>query len=656
MRQLDRQILTTSRDLDFLTERELSAQVGFAPEWWREVAAKELVDNALDACEDAGIAPEIAVETTGGIRVTDNGPGIPPEVVTRIADYSTRTSSREAYAGLSRGAQGNAWMTLLAMPHALGGGFVTIASHGIEHRLTLKPHPLTGKIDVLHETSPSDVKNGTSVTVNSPRWIDASDNDWFYVLTLLALTNPAASISLNGQVVMPPSTPAKQRWANNRPAPAHWYNQQRFKRLLTARLAADQDLPIRAFLKDFDGMAGTARQRDVAASVGVTGARLDAILHSDGSLNDEAAKALHSAICCATKSPKAESLGRLGEAAMRRYCGATGAGFLNYTVKKLDEPNSPAVIEVLVVCDDTEAESHVVLINGTAPPTSGNAGLDGAFPTSVKSEEAHEAGVLCIVNISCPAVTFADRGKRNVILPPHVRSVIGDCIARAAKPWTDNWKKMMRKASSQPMRPQKPKAVSIREAAWDTMLAAYKKASAGGTLPAAPRQIMYAARGEIQRLTGKPLDSKYFTQTLLWDFIEEHPDLTASWKIAVDPRGNLVEPHTGRRVPLGTLPVEDYLFRADKSLRLSEDSDDLQFAIADVRTHGPKFRFGADWCSRPRADLRNIVERCSAASPERPFVDCAAFGQPKRRSADEAPLCGTVQALGSGCIDLQSVA
>ncbi len=45
-------------------------------------AVKEAVDNALDACEEAGILPEIAVEIEQlaadrfRVTVTDNGPGI----------------------------------------------------------------------------------------------------------------------------------------------------------------------------------------------------------------------------------------------------------------------------------------------------------------------------------------------------------------------------------------------------------------------------------------------------------------------------------------------------------------------------------------------------------------------------------------------------
>src|SRR5512132_3917110 len=70
---------------------------------------------------------------------------------------------------------------------------------------------------------------------------------------------------------------------------------------------------------------------------------------------------------------------------------------------------------------------------------------------------------------------------------------------------------------------------------------------------------MYAARGKIQDRTGKSLDGRYFTQTLLPDFIAENPALTASWKVVFDARGHLVEPHTNRPVPLGTLEVESYL-------------------------------------------------------------------------------------------------
>ena len=53
------------------------------------------------------------------------------------------------------------------------------------------------------------------------------------------------------------------------------------------------------------------------------------------------------------------------------------------------------------------------------------------------------------------------------------------------------------------------------------MRSAYMTASANGTLPANPRQIYYAARPEMLRLTElHAIDSDYFCQTLLTNFMK----------------------------------------------------------------------------------------------------------------------------------------
>ena len=64
---------------------------------------KELVDNALDACEEADVAPAIVVTVDAqGIEVIDNGPGMPAAGVAGVCDYSSRASSREAYVSPDR--------------------------------------------------------------------------------------------------------------------------------------------------------------------------------------------------------------------------------------------------------------------------------------------------------------------------------------------------------------------------------------------------------------------------------------------------------------------------------------------------------------------------------------------------------------------------
>ena len=164
-------VFTTDRLLEFTSVNELSKLVGYTPPSWPTVAIKELIDNALDACEDLRLAPEIAIAVSGAtITVSENGPGIPGDVVERLADLRTKTSSREAYVAPTRGAQGNALQTILAMPFALDGekGRTVIEAHGVAHTIEFT-------IDHVHRIprvgttrSPSFVQNGTSVTLHWP--------------------------------------------------------------------------------------------------------------------------------------------------------------------------------------------------------------------------------------------------------------------------------------------------------------------------------------------------------------------------------------------------------------------------------------------------------------------------------------------------------
>jgi len=105
-----------------------------------------------------------------------------------------------------------------------------------------------------------------------------------------------------------------------------------------------------------------------------------------------------------------------------------------------------------------------------------------------------------------------------------------------------------------------PSKLSIKDAAWQVMTAAYLKASDNGRLPANARQVMYAARPAILKLAQvDKFKDGYFTQTLLPDYITEHSKDCATWDVVFDARGHFVEPHTGRSVPLGTLAVRQYL-------------------------------------------------------------------------------------------------
>jgi hypothetical protein len=128
---------------------------------------------------------------------------------------------------------------------------------------------------------------------------------------------------------------------------------------------------------------------------------------------------------------------------------------------------------------------------------------------------------------------------------------------------------------------------TVKDAARVVMEEAYLKVSAGGTLPAHARQIMYAARPFVQKRTGKLLDDKYFTQGLLPDYIEEQG---VSWNVVYDARGHFQEPHTEEEVPLGTLHVRSYLGRVYSH---KVEAPSFNFEEKRYPTLGPKNRFGA---------------------------------------------------------------
>ena len=80
---LSRETFTTSRLIEFCSRKELIAQTGHNETDWPCVFLKELIDNALDEAEEAGVAPEITVRVRVGlgsgsdsIVITDNGRGM----------------------------------------------------------------------------------------------------------------------------------------------------------------------------------------------------------------------------------------------------------------------------------------------------------------------------------------------------------------------------------------------------------------------------------------------------------------------------------------------------------------------------------------------------------------------------------------------------
>jgi hypothetical protein len=579
--KLQRIAFTTSRLAEFCGQKELTAQTGHAPEDWPLVIAKELIDNALDACEEAEIAPKIEISVStdrGEIVVVDNGPGLPPDTIEGVLDYSSRVSSREAYVSPTRGAQGNALKTIVAMPFALDGarGITVIEARGGTHRIIFEMDPVRREPRVFREISASNVQNGTRITVHWPKSAcsmleDARDRFVQIAETFEAL-NPhlALSVDWNGEQVVTPWDEVENGWRKWRacdPTSADWYDVERFGRYIAAHIARDEDRghsgrTVRDFVSELRGISRSDKQAAVLAEVNASGVPLARFFEG----GEVAVLGLLRSCKNHTKAVDPKDLGLIGADHLRWTAEVFGADADTFRYKKwlgIRQDRLPYVVEVaFAYCPEARDRCLVTGVNfssGIRNPFNQLGFVESLSTLLAKRHADYDEPIVFFLHYTCPRVDYTDRGKSTISLPWSVGAVIKELVEKVTKDWYAQRKREEKEASRRHERRDRltsAKKASIKDAAWSVMEEAYLKASDDGKLPAKPRQIMYAARPGILTLTSKDaLDDAYFTQTLLVDYINANGDRCADWDIVWDARGTFTEPHTGIEIPLGTLEV-----------------------------------------------------------------------------------------------------
>jgi len=350
--RLDRTTFSTSREMDFFSKKELINQTGHDCFEWPLVIVKELVDNAIDASEEASVAPIIQVccDSTG-ISVADNGPGLPETALIGQLDFKVRVSSREAYVSPCRGAQGNALKTLFPMPYVLDPkhGKVIVEAQGSRHTISCGADPLSQRAIInrdkskLGKSKKLQISNGKENLgfscgtffrlewePNPNGWPFDPDYDfdfWFsYVSNLIdgfALFNPHLSIELNwfGQKHKCWIATDKKwkKWLPSDPTSPHWYMQTNIERLIGAYITHERDAGLNGdgklvndFLAEFDGLTGSAKRSRVLGDAGLKRMRLSE-LAADGKLDTDRITKLLAAMQRHTRPVKSQGLGLIGE-------------------------------------------------------------------------------------------------------------------------------------------------------------------------------------------------------------------------------------------------------------------------------------------------------------------------------------------------------
>jgi DNA topoisomerase VI subunit B len=591
---LQRETFVTSRLLEYFDKDELEMQIGHERALWPLALSKELIDNGIDACESAGIPPEIRLSLRDdSLVVEDNGPGLPAEIVARSLDYAVRVSTNTRYVSPTRGQLGSALKTVWAAAFVAndGHGLVEIEALGTRHIVDVSIDRLAQAPRIEHQREPSARRNGTLLRMPWPSLAsmlvddeepDSSHRRRFVDLAAsYALFNPHLALTLEAQgasLRWQATVPCWQKWTPASPTSAHWYTAAQFADLIAAYLVIERETgrarTVRDLIAEFRGLSSTAKLRAVAKAAGLHGARLADLCH-DEQIDLGAVGPLLAAMRQASRPVDGKQLGTIGKEAFKtglvRQLGVSDGSFRYERLERvlggerLAGTTLPVVLEVGFGVLDRDVRRRLVLTGVNWSPT-----LEPAFPSLQRAlSDANvrpDDPVVLAVHVALPAVSFSDRGKGRLTVD--VRSILDPAVEKVTREWTKAKRQRLRMQRSalnrfmERLADPTEKPLSIKEACFQVMERAYLKASANGRLPAMVRQIMYAARPMVLALTGGRFykaDSQTFQQQTLIDFMEAHPELTADWQVVWDARGHFVEPHGGQDVDLGTLDVRAYI-------------------------------------------------------------------------------------------------
>ena len=274
---LERRTFSVSRAAGYAKVETLEKLAGRPKDEFGHVIVKELFDNSLDSCEDAGVVPEIMVSVTAGrdgtvlLAVEDNGAGIGEDTVASICDFTRSTSDKAAYVSPTRGAQGNAWPLIISMPHALGvrPGTVVIEARGTRHEIT--PDLVLGqRLTIGHEAEPCGRSTGTRVTVPLPASLDLDVTRWVQDYATInphakfTLHTPAPDFGEGPEIYKPAVQDGWRKWVPSQPTSPWWYDEDTLRDLISSYLAAGDDKPLGMFVREFDGLTSTAKARGIA--------------------------------------------------------------------------------------------------------------------------------------------------------------------------------------------------------------------------------------------------------------------------------------------------------------------------------------------------------------------------------------------------------
>ncbi len=429
--KLERQVFETSRELEFFTQKELMMQIGHDEEMWPLTILKELIDNALDACEVSGTAPEIEIVIDeDGFSVQDNGPGLPEPTIQRSMNYLVRVSDKAYYVSPTRGQMGNALKAIWAAGFVANEkGIIEVATLGNRYIVTVSLDRIAQKPRMVLEAKEDGVvKTGTFNRVhwpNSSRLLVSGEHLGFYndywqasdLVESYAAFNPHATFRLN-RTLYKRSAPRWQKWLPNDPTSPHWYTQETLRDLIAAYVAEERRQgrkvkTVRSFVSEFRGLSSTIKQKAVTTKY--SGVYLQDMVRDDD-IDPAFVEKLLVDMKAASKPPKPSALGIIGKQHLTQWMlkhGDAAKESIKYDRVMGTEAGMPYVIEVAFGVRKQDEARRMLRTGMNWTPIMGD-----PIPTLTKviqelRIDRHDP-VIVVVHLARPRFEFVDRGKTRV--------------------------------------------------------------------------------------------------------------------------------------------------------------------------------------------------------------------------------------------------
>jgi DNA topoisomerase VI subunit B len=420
-----RKAFTTSRELEFFTESELTTQIGYHKGLWPLMLVKELLDNAIDACETAGTkAIEIGVKLEkNAITISDNGPGITGKIIKGVLDYSVRVSDKKHYIAPTRGQLGNALKCVVAAPFVATGtqSVIEVLSHGVNHRVMIQLDRIAQEPVITYTKGTVRRQIGTIVTIHWPRVASYFDGNWLdlsqqsdsleeaiaSLLSDFAAFNPHVTFTFNG-ARRTASTPDWRKWRTDELTSAHWYRPDDLRALCAAYIK-EHDMPVRDFIANFAGLARTPTRAKVLAQARIKGNHLSDLV-TGGDVNMTAVSRLLEAMRAHSKPVQPMRLGVIGQEHLKAHLESLGGQNFKYYRKAFIADDLPAVVEVAFAVKQKADENARRIIGLNWSPVL-------KVPSGAISEALAECNiqetdpVIYLIHVAQPRLEFADHGK-----------------------------------------------------------------------------------------------------------------------------------------------------------------------------------------------------------------------------------------------------